>query len=1109
MNPPATSPSAAPSTVSKTHSVLIAGDTKVESIRFETESPFPVQRKGYTFDVHRHKHVNGCFLLKFLIDQCAAYSVLSTWQPSHSGITIKLAAIWNHQAGSRQIKAFVFADKRLKKKNNPIPFKHESVAIIRTTGLLKSESSKQGYDPRAPRLHDTHAIDGNSHSTEEIRLPEDAFGSIPAGQDSDVVLNLDMKSFWMEKKTRRKTLSSYNGHLVTRLVVPREVLQNPKQTTNVKTFIGHLETYLQEWKGKNQSQTSKSSNWNKSVLIISSESLRTTGMEVSYRVTWERSLSAIIGEIQKCKTLTPPYKDVGQSLRCAIAGFDYVIVCFYNDGAVIVPTGGSEKDAVLVALPSQIEGDHSGRFVDTMRGTETLVTAAVAFHLRSEDNKSFNILQILQKAVVHGVKASRHLQSHGYVTLHGCGYRIVSGEPLDKNKDAKETAYSYLMDKLSQTLNHTDIFFYLWNRTRSAQYAKNGLIVGAADAFNSKKKRLDDTNFCTWPLGDLTEILVAGHPGYGTFPPVGLKLEEQRSSIERETQRVSAAYDDAGWLEIGRFPKDAANPKGVNEPYPFWSLRGVVVERLAGALKAANPKSLVDPRATNVAVVLLCEMLIRYGTRGLNRDGMDMTKCLDFQLVKRVEDYVKENLPIPAFYYYGLDNNKCVFDNSVFDFELFLNNFLPHRSIITTPTPTPKQSLTAQIAKLDPWYSAPFSGSWLGLLPECRVRQLQTIDVRDTQSYRDLRERLKNFQASSDSKPLNLAVLGTPGSGKSFGVCNIVEGVFGKDSVQFLEYNLASFSGNKSLLTSAFLEIQNASLQGRLPVVFWDEFDTTVGDVKLAWLASFLGPMQDGKFLIDQNSRHLPKCVFIFAGSIFSRFDQIRLLDSLQNWDGNSNGSNWHYQSASGKKFKATRAPQGQSAPKIFIDDANASKTAKKVQVPPLPCDVAAWRQAKGKDFKSRITGVLDVHSVDPPTAEERSFGLLEDEHAWLFRRAAAIRQSFERQAPHMFSQVGTRELQISDKTLFALLTLQRYDHGYRSIESLVKMSSLNRRAVVDGSVVPTEAQVRIHAPSDMFGTKAPGGFSNFPSPPVLIPSKRKPKPKPKASLPKKKSRTP
>jgi hypothetical protein len=271
-------------------------------------------------------------------------------------------------------------------------------------------------------------------------------------------------------------------------------------------------------------------------------------------------------------------------------------------------------------------------------------------------------------------------------------------------------------------------------------------------------------------------------------------------------------------------------------------------------------------------------------------------------------------------------------------------------------------------------------------------------------------------------------------------------------------------------------------------VVFWDEFDTTVDGTKLAWLASFLGPMQDGKFLIDQTSRYLPKCVFVFAGSVFSRFEQIRFLNWLQEsgkpgrglfrttggaeYDPSSSGTG----TAKGNDLVNGNGHQSESPDFRFKLTQSGTSALREIPVS-LPASKIDWAMAKGRDFKSRITGVLDIASVDPRTYEELVFGLEEDTDAWLFRRAAAVRQSFEKHADLLNSD---KELQISESTLFSFLTVQAFEHGYRSIENMVRMSSLNQRAIADGSVVPTEAQVRIHCRTDLFSTAVKVNDADF-----------------------------
>jgi len=67
-------------------------------------------------------------------------------------------------------------------------------------------------------------------------------------------------------------------------------------------------------------------------------------------------------------------------------------------------------------------------------------------------------------------------------------------------------------------------------------------------------------------------------------------------------------------------------------------------------------------------------------------------------------------------------------------------------------------------------------------------------------------------------------------------------------------------------LVDAFHQIRDKGLKGIVPLVFWDEFDSPLGDTQLGWLRYFLAPMQDGEFLEGQLRHPLGKAIFVFAG---------------------------------------------------------------------------------------------------------------------------------------------------------------------------------------------------------------------------------------------------
>jgi hypothetical protein len=67
------------------------------------------------------------------------------------------------------------------------------------------------------------------------------------------------------------------------------------------------------------------------------------------------------------------------------------------------------------------------------------------------------------------------------------------------------------------------------------------------------------------------------------------------------------------------------------------------------------------------------------------------------------------------------------------------------------------------------------------------------MDRREIEGLRSLRQLMLSYHNSGTQKhPLSLAVFGTPGSGKSFGLKQIAEAIF-EDKNQALEFNLSQF----------------------------------------------------------------------------------------------------------------------------------------------------------------------------------------------------------------------------------------------------------------------------------------------------------------------------
>jgi hypothetical protein len=146
-------------------------------------------------------------------------------------------------------------------------------------------------------------------------------------------------------------------------------------------------------------------------------------------------------------------------------------------------------------------------------------------------------------------------------------------------------------------------------------------------------------------------------------------------------------------------------------------------------------------------------------------------------------------------------------------------------------------------------------------VPKSNYGKYTTADRDEIERLNSIRNLIAGYlKNEKDTRPLSFAVFGPPGSGKSFAVKQLMRDVAG-DVATSLEFNLSQMSGLAEL-HQAFHRVRDASIQNRIPFVFWDEFDT--GD--LQWLKDFLAPMQDSVFHAGGLQHAFGKAIFIFAG---------------------------------------------------------------------------------------------------------------------------------------------------------------------------------------------------------------------------------------------------
>ncbi len=291
----------------------------------------------------------------------------------------------------------------------------------------------------------------------------------------------------------------------------------------------------------------------------------------------------------------------------------------------------------------------------------------------------------------------------------------------------------------------------------------------------------------------------------------------------------------------------------------------------------------------------------------------------------------------------------------------------------------------------------------LSALPDVPVETIgawSSADRQEIEGVRSVKNAMQEYlRLKRPKNPLCVAVFGPPGAGKSFVVKEIAQGLGIREDAQ-LTFNLSQFESPQELL-SAFDQIRDLNLQGKMPLVFWDEFDNPCAGLSLGWLRYFLAPMQDGEFSDQGIARPLGGGIYVFAGATRHSFAEFQKGDSIED------------------------------------------------------------RNAKKPDFISRLSAYINIRGINgnPNTVEDRLY---------MIRRAFILRHYLETNAPQIRQE---DQFIIETGVLDALLRVNKYYHGARSMENLIKMSSLADKRKFELSSLPPENIIGMHVNVEEFNS--------------------------------------
>ena len=288
------------------------------------------------------------------------------------------------------------------------------------------------------------------------------------------------------------------------------------------------------------------------------------------------------------------------------------------------------------------------------------------------------------------------------------------------------------------------------------------------------------------------------------------------------------------------------------------------------------------------------------------------------------------------------------------------------------------------------------------------VGNLRTTDPAELDPVITLQKVMDSYVSRETfQRPLCIGVFGPPGSGKSFSVkeiARVIGSKFATDPFDFFEFNMTQFDGPEEI-NSAIEPIRASVARGKVPIVFWDEFDCRYDNHEFGYLRYFLPSMQDGVTYVHGTPYYIGRSIFVFAGGVKASWAGMEEL--LQHKD---------------------------------------DKPAQLVKTLKIP------------DFMSRLRAVLDIDgiAIEPSLLQESATDeQLEDLHRILLKRAFIIAH-----------QMDTHWKKAARKTsgLLLRLLLAHYKFGARSIEAVIEASSASDRLVYGLPELIAPSAARIHA---------------------------------------------
>ena len=323
-------------------------------------------------------------------------------------------------------------------------------------------------------------------------------------------------------------------------------------------------------------------------------------------------------------------------------------------------------------------------------------------------------------------------------------------------------------------------------------------------------------------------------------------------------------------------------------------------------------------------------------------------------------------------------------------------------------------------------------------IPVFKTGHFKTYDHEEIESFRSFNKLVIEYLYGKPAKPLSIAVFGPPGSGKSFGVKEITGSENLKDKIKVIETNLSQLQAYDDLVT-IFHESRDINLSGKVSLIFFDEFDSSYNDKPLGWIKYFLAPMQDGTFKDGEKVHPLGKTIFVFAGGTKNSFEEFA------------------------KELDKKEGPNSKNSPTSGCDNTLQNKPAEESEDDRLQ----KLKALKIPDFISRLKGFINIKGIDKKNAINDAEKNTPEDTLYSLRRAIVLKGILNRTYENLADLQGN--INIDDELLNALLQIDKFNYGARSLEAIITMSDLANERSFKKSNLPSDSLLKMLINVDEF----------------------------------------